>query len=665
MTNNTTAPALTDEQRIRASMTGEQIRLERKLTCEAIEGAIGFGQQGTNPPPSEDHWLAPFWKIGQQLALLTSPRAAVLPDVIEAIASQWDECMFAGIGHDIDIGASIRDAYRRLDAAPAAPVAEPVRMASIRDFGPVPMGEGQDATSTIQQALDCPLRDWPVPEIRAQAVAADGAATPSERAVIDMLIALARATFLALDDSEEVVGADGPQHIIDSRNFDAVSDALDALNELPDDKPGYTLDAGGKAKWALRNLHARVSPTTSDKHKLAKVAFEAHFSVDIAQRRAESAGGYADPWLQAAWRGFRAGFAAVSPATAEPDEVRAHVKWLHSCLRDAGYCIDGGKCHHECGSKGDCFRQAGCVPLTGSHLSDDWTLPVASEPATAEPTDYAAIEREHFGDPDKRTGIYAPATAAERAAFEAWVTERTSLPATRDVDGFYVDAIVYDWWKVWQARASQAAAPQENAADERAAQKYDPCDPGNWRDGNDAVGDYQAARAQAAAPRSAEADDTLRCPFCGTDDFHIDSALGKRQALCNSCEAAGPTEETDADALASFTRMLTSQAAAPADAREPSPTAGMNLGERIKHVGGRENAAGYIEFGSVAAVGALIKQVIRDLPRSAPADAGEAVGVADSMPGTSGFTMACFEAAKVPIGTKLYAAAQGGKGGEA
>ncbi|WP_164466845.1 hypothetical protein [Burkholderia gladioli] len=53
---------------------------------------------------------------------------------------------------------------------------------------------------------------------------------------------------------------------------------------------------------------------------------------------------------------------------------------------------------------------------------------------------------------------------------------------------------------------------------------------------------------------------------------------------------------------------------------------------------------------------------------SAPADAGEAVGVADSMPGANGFTMACFEAAKVPIGTKLYAAAQGaqgGKGGEA
>ena len=52
---------------------------------------------------------------------------------------------------------------------------------------------------------------------------------------------------------------------------------------------------------------------------------------------------------------------------------------------------------------------------------------------------------------------------------------------------------------------------------------------------------------------------------------------------------------------------------------KPSPTAGMNLGERIKHVGGRENAAGYIEFGSVAAVRALVRQYLRDLPAPQPA----------------------------------------------
>lgn len=44
-----------------------------------------------------------------------------------------------------------------------------------------------------------------------------------------------------------------------------------------------------------------------------------------------------------------------------------------------------------------------------------------------------------------------------------------------------------------------------------------------------------------------------------------------------------------------------------------SQTKGMNLGERIAHVGGRENDNGYVEFGSVMAVHALISHVIRDL----------------------------------------------------
>lgn len=46
----------------------------------------------------------------------------------------------------------------------------------------------------------------------------------------------------------------------------------------------------------------------------------------------------------------------------------------------------------------------------------------------------------------------------------------------------------------------------------------------------------------------------------------------------------------------------------------PSPTAGMNIAQRVLHVGGRNNAAGYIEFGSIQAVEALVRQVLRDQP---------------------------------------------------
>ncbi|WP_017773802.1 hypothetical protein [Paraburkholderia kururiensis] len=79
MTPDTNTPMAVpeDEAAIRASMTPEQIRVERKLTCEAIDGAIAFGRANVNLPPSEAHWLAPFWNLGRRIGLLESmPDAA-------------------------------------------------------------------------------------------------------------------------------------------------------------------------------------------------------------------------------------------------------------------------------------------------------------------------------------------------------------------------------------------------------------------------------------------------------------------------------------------------------------------------------------------------------------------------------------------------------------
>nr|WP_319566274.1 hypothetical protein [uncultured Rhodoferax sp.] len=50
-----------------------------------------------------------------------------------------------------------------------------------------------------------------------------------------------------------------------------------------------------------------------------------------------------------------------------------------------------------------------------------------------------------------------------------------------------------------------------------------------------------------------------------------------------------------------------------------TPTTGMTIEQRILHVGGRNNEAGYVEFGSVQAVEALVRQVLRDLPTAKPA----------------------------------------------
>lgn len=41
--------------------------IPHRLTLESIQGAICFGREGINPPPSDDHWLAEYWHIGRQL----------------------------------------------------------------------------------------------------------------------------------------------------------------------------------------------------------------------------------------------------------------------------------------------------------------------------------------------------------------------------------------------------------------------------------------------------------------------------------------------------------------------------------------------------------------------------------------------------------------------
>lgn len=69
----------------------------------------------------------------------------------------------------------------------------------------------------------------------------------------------------------------------------------------------------------------------------------------------------------------------TTAAAAPGNSLLMHIGWLHDCLREAGHCIDGGRCHHACGETGKCFRQDGCVPLTGSGLTDDWQLPPVTD----------------------------------------------------------------------------------------------------------------------------------------------------------------------------------------------------------------------------------------------------------------------------------------------
>lgn len=51
----------------------------RALAADAIRGAIGFGIQGTNPPP-DGHWLAEFWRTGEALGYTAADMASAAAD---------------------------------------------------------------------------------------------------------------------------------------------------------------------------------------------------------------------------------------------------------------------------------------------------------------------------------------------------------------------------------------------------------------------------------------------------------------------------------------------------------------------------------------------------------------------------------------------------------
>lgn len=72
-----------------------------------------------------------------------------------------------------------------------------------------------------------------------------------EQRAIEALLQLVYAAWCLADDSEDL--GDG-YHKVDHDNFRALCDQLDALDELPQDRPGYIMAPAAKARWALRGL---------------------------------------------------------------------------------------------------------------------------------------------------------------------------------------------------------------------------------------------------------------------------------------------------------------------------------------------------------------------------------------------------------------------------
>lgn len=78
--------------------------------------------------------------------------------------------------------------------------------------------------------------------------------TEQHKAVIESLLKLAYAAWDACDDSEQVNDGVEEYHKIIPRTFDLISDALDELEALPNDQPGFDMQAAAQARWALRDI---------------------------------------------------------------------------------------------------------------------------------------------------------------------------------------------------------------------------------------------------------------------------------------------------------------------------------------------------------------------------------------------------------------------------
>ncbi|VWB16449.1 hypothetical protein BLA14095_00481 [Burkholderia lata] len=125
------------EAEIRKSMTSEQIQLERKLTCEAIDGAMAFGYQNTNPPPTDDHWLAPYWHVGREQAELE----AVIADVQPLLAQAADSDTERALSETIDERDQMEEIGTRLADA-------------VGEFLGVDVGEWSSANNPILAAIE-------------------------------------------------------------------------------------------------------------------------------------------------------------------------------------------------------------------------------------------------------------------------------------------------------------------------------------------------------------------------------------------------------------------------------------------------------------------------------------------------------------------------------
>lgn len=78
--------------------------------------------------------------------------------------------------------------------------------------------------------------------------------------IVGLLLNALRCAWIMADDAE----VRRKVARVDIDDFEKFSDAIEALEELPDDRPGYTMTPVGRAEWALRELLGNPEGGASD-----------------------------------------------------------------------------------------------------------------------------------------------------------------------------------------------------------------------------------------------------------------------------------------------------------------------------------------------------------------------------------------------------------------
>jgi hypothetical protein len=156
---------------------------------------------------------------------------------------------------------------------------------------------------------------------------------------------------------------------------------------------------------------------------------------------------------------------------------------------------------------------------------------------------------------------------------------------------------------------------------------------------------------------------------CAQLDGGLDERANARSALMNAYRAAlgssaAQSRDQWIDENVSGNKVLIQAMKNIADTASSDAQADGGKGEAVAWLYERDidgpNHARYVtlhepeESERVARAGYVVTPLTAQLAECK----GEAVGVAGSMPGTDGFTMAAFKASDVPIGTKIYATPQ-------